>query len=533
MIYRLTPVLSGIARRFNRWRLVFLFFLIAYTTLLLLYLGYAAIQWDETPHLVGGLLLSRGQIQEYTQKYMFYPPLFDATTALYYLILGASVFSVRLVALTFGILSVWVVFEYAYHLYGPKTALLSSILLASMPGFIILCRLALIETMLMFFFSISLFLFFSWMRTNNNKLLLLSGVTISLGFIAKYQVLVAGIVMLVSLFLMWRERILTKIGKFLLIAIVAVAVVLPVFFLVYQQHVSESLGDWFYAIEVGNEARTSYSGRFPFPIFYLIEMTYPYGHIHPISLPLYILGLFGLGFLLWRRKSEDKFSLIWFFVVYGVFTLIPNKEWRYITPVFPILAVSASEFILFMWDKIKDGLRAPKISLRRTSIPKIAAIVFVLLMGASLVYSWGDAYSWVEFEHAYIPIKESAQYIIENSTLNESTVVLFTGNFFSVDMVKFYLNIHDSGERELWPYPEDPADAYAPDLNVTWLIERCEASNVKYLLLYEHGGENYFGSDWKSYYVLDRLVLSGRFICETAFGDEPRRMIIIRFMPNS
>jgi len=171
--------------------------------------------------------------------------------------------------------------------------------------------------------------------------------------------------------------------------------------------------------------------------------------------------------------------------------------------------------------------------LRRTSIPKIAAIVFVLLMGASLVYSWGDAYSWVEFEHAYIPIKESAQYIIENSTLNESTVVLFTGNFFSVDMVKFYLNIHDSGERELWPYPEDPADAYAPDLNVTWLIERCEASNVKYLLLYEHGGENYFGSDWKSYYVLDRLVLSGRFICETAFGDEPRRMIIIRFMPNS
>jgi len=529
----LTPVLSGIARRFNRWRLVFLFFLIAYTALLLLYLGYAAIQWDETPHLVGGLLLSRGQIQEYTQKYMFYPPLFDATTALYYLILGASVFSVRLVALTFGILSVWVVFEYAYRLYGPKTALLSSILLASMPGFITLCRLALIETMLMFFFSISLFLFFSWMRTNNNKLLLLSGVTMGLGVIAKYQVLVAGIVMLFSLFLMWRQRLLNKIGKFLLIAIVAVAVVLPVFFLVYQQHVSESLGDWFYAIEVGNEARTSYSGRFPFPIFYLIEMTYPYGHIHPISLPLYILGLFGLGFLLWRRKSEDKFSLIWFFVVYGVFTLIPNKEWRYITPVFPILAVSASEFILFMWDKIKDGLRAPKISLRRTSIPKIAAIVFVLLMGASLVYSWGDAYSWVEFEHAYIPIKESAQYIIENSTLNESTVVLFTENFFSVDMVKFYLNIHDSGERELWPYPEDPADAYAPDLNVTWLIERCEASNVKYLLLYEHGDENYFGSDWKSYYVLDRLVLSGRFICETAFGDEPRRMIIIRFMPNS
>ncbi len=533
MICKLTEVLSRIVQRFGRWRLVFLFFLIAYTVLLLLYLDYAAIQWDETPHLGGGLLLSRGQIQEYTQKYLFYPPLFDATTALYYLILGASVFSVRLVALTFGILSVWVVFEYAYRLYGPKTALLSSILLASMPGFIVLCRLALIETMLMFFFSSSLFLFFSWMRTNNNKLLLLSGATLGLGFIAKYQVLVAGIVMLVSLFLMWRERILTKIGKFLLIAIIAVAVVLPVFFLVYQQNVSETLGDWLYAIQVGNEERTSYSRRFFPPIFYLIEMTYPYSHIHPISLPLYILGLFGLGFMLWRRRSEDKFSLIWFFVVYGVFTLIPNKGWRYVTPVFPILAVSASEFILFMWNKMKDGLRASKTSLRRTSIPKIAAIVFLLLMGASLVYSWGDAYSWVEQDHVYIPIKEATQYVSAHSALNETTVVLFTGNFFSTEMVKFYFDIHDSGERELWPYPENPADAYKPVLNETWLIERCEASNVKYLLLYEHGNITYFDSDWKSYYVLDRLKNSGRFTFETAFGDYPRQVNIIRFMPNS
>jgi len=157
----------------------------------------------------------------------------------------------------------------------------------------------------------------------------------------------------------------------------------------------------------------------------------------------------------------------------------------------------------------------------------------VLLMGTSLVYSWGDAYSWVEQEHVYIPIKEATQYVSEHSALNETTVVLFTGNFFSTDMVKFYLDIYDSGERELWPYPENPADAYKPVLNETFLIERCEASNVKYLLLYEHGNITYFDSDWKSYYIKDRLVLSGRFTFETAFGDQPRRVNIIRFLPNS
>jgi len=176
-----------------------------------LYLDYALIQWDETQHLVGGLLLSRGQFQEYMQ-FSYYPPLFDLTTALTFKIMGPSLFAARLVALTFGILSVWAVFEYAYRLYGPKHAILSSILLASMPGFIILCRMALIETMLLFCFSITLLLFFSWMRTKNEKMLLLSGVTLGLGFIVKYQAIVGGIVMLVTGLLMWKERIPKKNG---------------------------------------------------------------------------------------------------------------------------------------------------------------------------------------------------------------------------------------------------------------------------------------------------------------------------------
>jgi len=41
----LTAVLSRIVHRLGRWRLIFLFFLIAYTALLLLYLDYAAIRW--------------------------------------------------------------------------------------------------------------------------------------------------------------------------------------------------------------------------------------------------------------------------------------------------------------------------------------------------------------------------------------------------------------------------------------------------------------------------------------------------------
>jgi hypothetical protein len=337
--------------------------------------------------------------------------------------------------------------------------------------------------------------------------------------------------------LLWKGYLLKKISKKMLIIIVAVAVAVPLLYFLLSHLTAGGIGEWLeawlYAIQVGNVERSLYSERFPLPIFYLIEMTYPYSHIHPVSLPLYIISLCGLGFWLWRRKTEDKFALIWFLVVYIVFTLIPNRNWRYVLPLFPILALSATDFLFFLWDKIKAKMVAPKTSLQKSVFIKILAVVFVVLIGASAVYSWSDAYSWVEQDHVHIPIGQSTQYVIENSAPTESIVVLFPGNYFSVDMVKFYLLVYDSGDHNIWPYPEAAVDAFSPELNVTFLIERCESTNVKYLMLYEYGNITYFDSDWKSYDVFDMLTDSGRFTSETVFGTYPRRVTILQFISDS
>jgi len=126
--------------------------------------------------LYGGLFLIRGQPREYMTLWGYYPPLYDLMTAGYFSILGASAASGRLVAVTFALLSVWVVFELANRMYGPKIALISSILLGIMPGFFWVSRIALLETILIFFFSLTMFLFYSWICTFQNKTLLLSGV---------------------------------------------------------------------------------------------------------------------------------------------------------------------------------------------------------------------------------------------------------------------------------------------------------------------------------------------------------------------
>jgi hypothetical protein len=503
-----------------------------YTALLLFYLDYAPIRWDETPHLYGGLLLTRGQFEEYLRESAFYPPLFDVTTALYFKTIGLSVFSARLVAVTFGLLSIWIVFEYAYKLYGPRTALIASVLLASMPGFVTLCRMALIETVLIFFFSISLLLFFSWMRIKNDKMLILTGITLGLGFLFKYQMVISGIIILISMIYFGKQRFTIKLSKFLIILIVAGVVISPWVILTYQQYATKMFGKWLYVAGMGNEERLAYSTRFPIPIFYLIEMTQPYPHRHPIFFPVYILSLLGLVLWMWRRSESDKISLLSFAVVYLVFTVITSKDWRYITLIFPILAVSASECILFLWDKAKNTWRAPHISFHQKNLAKISAAILVVAVSVSVIYSSWEAYVWVEFDHVNIPIEEASQYVVERVTPNEKIVVLCGGNYFSADMVEFYLLKSDPDQEQPMQYPELAVDAYKPSFNFTWLIESSEELNVKYLLLFEHGNITYYESDLRYQDVLEAMLDTNRFVVEEDFGTFPRRIYVLRFLSN-
>jgi uncharacterized membrane protein len=507
---------------FNKWRLALLIFTVVYAVFLVLELGYMSPQWDEAPHLYGGLLLSRGSIQQYITTFGYYPPLYDLLTTGFFLTLGASAASGRLVAVAFSLLTVWLVFEFANRAYGPKTALISSIALGTMPGFFWLSRVAMLETMLMFFFALSMFFFLSWIRFKKNKTLLLCGLAIGVGFLAKYQILVAGLVMIVAILLLYRNKLRWKFSKFLLLPIIALLVVMPWVLIVVQKNGLERFGELLYVIQEGGQDRAVYSTRFPMPIFYLVEMTWPFNDIpvHPISLPLYILGLLGLGLWAYRRKPEDKFFLVWFIVVYVFFTLIPNKQWRYITPVFPVLAISAASFIMFVYGKAAATWKRPQISLNKAKALKVAAGLFVVLAATAVVYSSYNAYQMVSRDQIHIPIEEATTYAASHMSSNESIVVMSPFNLFNQDMVRFYLPATQATQIHVLQYPELPIDSFASTFNVTELVTLCASRNVKYVFLYEH-------ADIMEIYT--KLNESGRFTYEHVVGETPRSIAILSF----
>lgn len=525
---------SRLRKGFGKWRLLLLGFIGIYAFLLLLDLAHMPLQWDEANNLIGGLLLQRGYFERYIESNMFYPPLADVMIAGYFTVTGVSVFSGRLIGTTFAVLSVWVTFEFANKLYGAKTALMASILLGTMPGFVWLARLTMLETMLVFFFSATMLLFLMWLHQHKDKYLVLSGVTLGLGFLTKYQTIIALVAMVGSIFLC-RGYIKAKLSRFPLLILTAILIAVPWVIVSYEVYSTGMLNQWLYAIQIGNPQKSMYSTRFPTPIFYLIEMVWPYGTFHPISLLVYSLGLLGLVLLLLRRKPEDKYLLAFFAVVYIFFTLIGNKEWRYVVPVFPIIAVSASSLITFAYEKTAKVWKHPQSSLNRKRMGKVAAGCLIAIVALAVSYSCVDAYNWINKNKAFnLPVEEATAYVAKRLNVNESLVVLCSVNVFSYDIVKFYLHASESRPWRAAQYPQLAVDAYTPNFNMNELIDLCTKRNVKYLLLFEYGEiYPYFNSTLTMQEVYGMLMASQCFKCETSFGEYPCKIYVLSYAAQS
>jgi len=522
-----------LAVKANKWRLAFLAFVVVYAYLVTLSLGFMSPQWDEMPHLYGGLLLTRGQTWTYLSVNGYYPPFFDLITAGYLKIFGVSTTAGRLVSVTFALLALWVVFEFSRRAYGARNGLISSVLLATMPGFFWVSRVTLLETVLIFFFSLVMFLFYTWIINNSNWALVLGGLALGIGVLAKYQILVAVLAMFVSILILCRKRLKISLAKLLVILVIVIVVVAPWFYTIYQFSGSSKFQDILYVVQVGGQNRPTYSNRFFMPVFYLIEMASPFTDIpvNPVSIPVMVLGLCGLGLFAYRRKKQDVFLVTWFIVVYAFFTAIPDKQWRYVDVLFPILAVSAASFIAFLYGKIRVWKPKPiEVSGIRTK--KFASVLLIFLAVSTVAYSSYNAYQMTARDEMSIPIQATSNYLANHLDQNQSAVIVCASNSLYQDMFWFYMPANIS-ETQIWQYPELAVDAFTPNFNITQFVSLCQQRNVKYIILYDYGSNTPFFNTTLTYADILQMVYStGRFGVPTDqpfFGQMPNRLFLVRF----
>jgi hypothetical protein len=241
-------------------------------------------------------------------------------------------------------------------------------------------------------------------------------------------------------------------------------------------------------------------------------MTWPFNDItvHPIALPIFILGLAGLGLFAYRRKRQDIFFLTWFIVIYAFFTLISNRQWRYVTPLFPILAISAASFVMFLYGKI-ERWQPPKVRIKPATLKKAASVTFIALIIGAVAYSGYNAYEMTVRDQIHIPIKEATAYLASHLDQNQSAVLICSFNLLSQDMFRFYLPSNMSSDQ-IWQYPALAVDAFTADFNTEEFLNLCVERNVKYIILYDFGIHSQFFNTTLDYVQIQRMIFeTGRF----------------------
>ena len=515
-------------------------FLIVFAAAALYNLGYMSVQWDEMPHLNGALLLMRGQTWDYMTTYGYYPPLFDLVTTVYFQIFGVNEVAGRLVAVTFSLLAIWLLYEFTKRTYGTKNALVASVLLGTMPGFFWLSRVTMLETMLIFFFTLVMFAFYTWLsKDNSNRALIYSGLALGIGILAKYQIVVAALAMLLSILFLCRKRLKLNLAKSLLIFAIAVLVVVPWFVMIYHYDGITKFQTLQYVMSEGGQDRPAYSNRFqPISIYYLIEMTWPFNDlaVHPISLPIFALGLCGLGLFAYRRKKQDIFFLTWFIVVYVFFTLIPNRQWRYVTPLFPILAISAACFIIFLYSIVR-AWKPKQVRIKADRLKKLAAVFFIVIIASAVAYATYNAYEMTIRDQIHIPIQEATNYMAGHLNQNQSAVLVCAFNLLNQDMFRFYLPKNMSNDQ-IWQYPSLAVDAFTPNFNITEFVNLCQERNVKYIILFDWGPHTTFFNTTLDYAQVQTMIYNthkfGDPQDQPFFGDFANnkgfRLFLVRFL---
>jgi hypothetical protein len=364
-------------------------------------------------------------------------------------------------------------------------------------------------------------------------MLLFTGITLGLGFLAKYQMLVAGLLMLIGIVAFAQKPLKVAFKRFSLAVVAAVLIVVPWIVVAYNVFRYQLFDQWFYAMSLGNPERAIYSTRYPIPIFYFIEMVWPYSHFHPISIFLYALCLLGLVFMVWRHRREDKFVLLWFSVVFVFFTCVANREWRYVTALFPALAISASVVILSFAGSLRNALRSTMLGSKKWLV-KVSSVVLAVAVVGAMGYSAYDTYTFASDQQITVDIKGVASYVIENIEPGRAIMVLCPVNLFNYDTVQFYLWAQGDRSVDVLQYPELPADVYRPEFNITELIELCKENSVQYVMFFEYGNINrqYFDSDLTCQKIYEQLCFSDSFseiLEDQIFGEEFRHIFVMTF----
>ena len=269
--------------------------------------------------------------------------LFQEILSVVYRVTGVGDVTARVVAASFSVLTVLVTYWIAATLFGRRTGLLSALLLAVSAYSVSLGRLALLDSVLTFFFCAAMLCAVKWISTRHSGWLYGFAATAALTLQAKVP---GGLVLLVLAGYLLLARSLRELTlrRVLVAAAVFIAALTPA---LVQLAINGSVFLEFLSTSVrrGSDVPWYYYGQ--------VLVSYE----GPLMLALWITGI---AFAIGRRSRADALLLLWLLAVIGFYELYPLKAFNYLLPAIPALSILSGRALGALLQWLEEHIHWPR-----------------------------------------------------------------------------------------------------------------------------------------------------------------------------
>jgi len=332
--------------------------LLLFIPLFFFYLGVPGL-WEIDESIYADIsreMLSGG---DYVGTYFNYEPRYDKPPLSFWIdavsfkIFGLTEFAARFGSALFGLFGLALVFAVGKRLFGKEIGISAAFIMGASFLYFIETQLAIIDTALTFFITLSLYWFYRGYVENDQKYLILMGIPLGLGILAKGPVSLV-LPAAIALFF-WVDQVFIaknkrrglfswSLGSGLIIAL---AIALPWYLAMWNRFGTDFLQSHFgyHMIRRFAGAIEGHGGAWYFSLYYVIML-----FIGFLPWSAGIPGSVTAAFIN-RSLPQVRLILIWFGVIFGFFSIAQTKLQGYILPAFPTFAL----MLAYWWNQLWSG----------------------------------------------------------------------------------------------------------------------------------------------------------------------------------
>ncbi len=279
-------------------------------------------------------------------------------------------------------------------------------------------RVALLDSTMVLFFTLSMFFLAKWLRQKEKRPLWIYLFAVSTALAAMTKT-VAFLIIPIAIFALLSSRQIRKIS----LGTAGIAVL--VFFATLTPAIYQLISNYDIYKEFFSQASIRVTN---------VPATYYFDKLALNAGAVFLVVMFlGIAVALYYRKKEDLFCLLWLGIVFAFFQVQPIKGWNYLLPIIPIATILVARAFVFLISLFKPVLLPQGLfsssSPTKTSAPvtnnnnsgsvpvkkMVAGILIAWIFIISSFYQVFTSMNNIIYERPFAGLREAAFWLRDNA----------------------------------------------------------------------------------------------------------------------